>query len=189
MTGRTLTGELDREFITIYFLQEEKEKRRLAVRRLSLVLGVIFFLFAIIGLRVWQQMQVVKLGYEINQYRQQYHQLLDENRILLSRRNALASMERIETIAREAFGLEMPQSQQLIFLVDPAAKPEGIGGWFSKDGFWGRWFNMLTTNSPGFKPGMKWNSNNDLLQIISKSSLSCPANAGYRVRAGKLKKT
>ena len=36
---------------------------------------------------------------------------------------------------------------------------------------------MLVTSSPAFKPGMKWDSNNDFLQIISNSPL---------FRAGKL---
>jgi hypothetical protein len=39
--------------------------------------------------------------------------------------------------------------------------------------------NMLTANSPAFKPGMKWDGNNGFLQIISNSTL---------FRAGKLKK-
>jgi len=143
MAGRTLTGELDREFVTIYFLQDERGNRRIKIRRLWLVLGIILFLFLVIFLRVWQQMQVVKLGYQINQYRQEYHRLLDKHRILLSQRNALASLERIEIIARQELALETPRSEQLIFLVDPAAKHEGLTDFFSGAGKLGEWFKKL----------------------------------------------
>ncbi|MBN1596498.1 cell division protein FtsL [candidate division FCPU426 bacterium] len=143
MGGRMLTGELDREFVTIYFLQDVRENRRLAVRRLWLILGVILFLFSLVSVRVWQQMQVVKLGYQINQQRQLYHRLLDEQRVLLSRRNALASLERLEAIAREELGLEAPSSDQLVFLVDPAAGKEGITGWFAGAGSFVQWLKNI----------------------------------------------
>jgi cell division protein FtsL len=140
MAGKLLAGALDREFITIYFLQEARENRRVAIRRVWLVIGLIAFLFGVVFLRVWQQMQVVKLGYQINQSRLGYHRLLDEHRILLSQRNALASLERIEAIARQELELEAPNSKQLVFLVDPAAKGEGLRGFFSGSGIFKRWF-------------------------------------------------
>ena len=140
MPGKILTGDLDREFVTIYFLQDERDNRRVAIRRLWLVLGIVAFLFSMVFLRVWQQMQVVKLGYQINQQRQDYHSLLDEHRVLLSKRNALASLERIEAIALQKLGLEAPHSEQLVFLVDPAVKREGLRGFFFGTGIFQRWF-------------------------------------------------
>lgn len=142
MPGRILMGDLDREFVTIYFLQDKRKNRHLAIRRLWLVLGIIFFLFTVVFLRVWQEMQVVKLGYQINQHQQEYHRVLDEHRILLSQRNALASMERIEAIACQELSLEAPQSGQLIFLVDPAAPGEGLRG-FLGSGILGWWFKKI----------------------------------------------
>jgi cell division protein FtsL len=146
MASRILTSELDREFVTIYFLQEGREHRRIAIRRLWLVLGLILFLFSLVALRVWQQMQVVKLGYQINHLRQEYHSLLDKQRVLLSRRNALASLERIEAIAQAELDLHTPGSEQLIFLVDPASPQEGLKGFFSGSGRFRQWLNQVMSN-------------------------------------------
>ncbi len=143
MAGRSLSRELDRDFVTIYFLQEDKANRRLAIRRVSLVLGIILVLFLVVFLKVWQQMQVVKLGYQINQHRAAYHQLLDEHRVLTIRRNALASLERIEAIAREKLSLDTPKGEQLIFLVDPAARVEGLSGWLDWMPGLGRWWKDI----------------------------------------------
>lgn len=120
MANQSLSGKLDKNFITIYFMQGKKTDSRIAIRRVSLILGIVLVLFIAVFFRVWQEMQVVKLGYEINQMRYEYNQALDKQRILLSQRNALASLERIESIARLELGLVTPGSRQLIFLVDPA---------------------------------------------------------------------
>ncbi len=132
MSGRRLHSGLDREFITIYFMQGTGGKHKIAVRRISLIMGVIVFLFGMVFLRVWQEMQVVKLGYETTQLRREYDTLLDQQRILLSRRNSLANLERIENLARNKLGLDMPRKGQLIFLVDPAIPSEGWRGWFDR---------------------------------------------------------
>ncbi len=136
MSGRVLHSELDREFITIYFMQGTDGKHKVAVRRISLVMGVIVILFGIVFLRVWQEMQVVKLGYEITRLQREYDALLDRQRILLSQRNSLANLERIENLARNKLGLDTPRKDQLIFLVDPAIRNEGWRGRF------GRWIKQ-----------------------------------------------
>lgn len=119
MAGKALTSKLDKNFITIYFMQGSKTDGKIAVRRLSLILGIVLLLFATVFFRVWQEMQVVKLGYENNQLRHDYNQALDRHRILLSKRNALASLERVEAIALNELGLVLPNSRQLVFLIDP----------------------------------------------------------------------
>ncbi len=131
MVRHFLNRELDREFVTIYFLQADQEERRVAVRRIWFILSIVFLLFGLTSLKVWQEMQVVKLGYRINQERQQYHQLLDEHRALQTQRNALASLERIEVMAKAELGLETPRSEQLVFLVDPAAANQRLQPWFN----------------------------------------------------------
>ncbi len=132
MSGRVLHSGLDREFVTIYFMQETGGKNKIAVRRISLIMGVILVLFGVVFLRVWQEMQVVKLGYKITQLRGEYDTLLDQQRILLSRRNSLANLERIEKVARNKLGLDTPRKDQLVFLVDPAIRSEGWRGCFNR---------------------------------------------------------
>ncbi len=136
MAGNSLTGKLDKDFVTIYFMAGQKTDRKIAVRRLPLILGILGMLFAVIFLRVWQEMQVVKLGYHLNQIKVQVNQALDEQRILLSQRNSLASLERIEYIARQEMGLITPVGEQLIFLSDPAMDekhhPWDLWQWLSR---------------------------------------------------------
>jgi cell division protein FtsL len=115
----------------------EKADRKIAVRRLSLIVSIVAVLFMVISLRVWQEMQVVKLGYQLNQLKAQVNQALDKQRILLSRRNSLASLERIEYIARQEMGLVTPVGDQIIFLKDPAApeqqhQPWSLWQWLSR---------------------------------------------------------
>lgn len=137
MVVKSLTGKLDKDFVTIYFMQGEKNDGKISVRRLSLVLSVILILFLAIFFRVWQEMQVMKMGYTINQLRHESDEVLNEHRILLSQRNALASLERIENIATEKLGLVTPKSDQLVFLVDPAESPRKLDSTFLK------WFSHI----------------------------------------------
>jgi cell division protein FtsL len=123
-------GQLDRDFVTIYFLQGSPEKHKIAIRRIYLILGVIVFLFVIVFARVWQEMRIMKLGYELNRDKLEYRRLMDEERSLLSRRNALANLERVEAIAKTELGLKAPQSSQLVFLTDPEESARPFPGWF-----------------------------------------------------------
>lgn len=126
------TAQLDREFVTIYFLQEQQQRGGLAVRRLTLVLGVIAAVLAVVFVRAWQQMQVMKLGYLLGQQQQQVQQLAEEHRQLLSQRNALISLQRVEILARQELRLAPPRSEQLVFLADPAAPEGGAPRWWQK---------------------------------------------------------
>lgn len=142
MTARRLTGHLDREFVTIYFLQERQQHSGLAVRRLTLVLGVIAAVLAIVFVRAWQQMQVMRLSYLLGQHQQQVQQLAEEHRQLLSQRNALISLQRVEDLARQELHLAPPRGEQLVFLTDPAAPQDGASTWWQKAAAW------LRTNTP-----------------------------------------
>ncbi|MEW6516544.1 MAG: cell division protein FtsL [candidate division FCPU426 bacterium] len=136
MNVRRLTSRLDREFVTIYFLQEQQQRGGLAVRRLTLVLGVIALALGLFFVRAWQQMQVMKLGYLLNQHQQQVQQLAEEHRRLLSQRNALISLQRVEALAREELKLAPPRSEQVVFLVDPAAPRGGMSSWWQRVAAW-----------------------------------------------------
>ncbi len=134
-------GQLDREFVTIYFLQEERQRAGLAVRRLTLVLSVIALVLGVGFVKAWQQMQVMKLGYLLDQHQQQMQQLAEEHRQLLSQRNALISLQRVEDLAREELRLVPPRSEQLIFLADPAAPLGGVSSWWQQAAAWLRKLN------------------------------------------------
>jgi cell division protein FtsL len=74
-------------------------------------------------------MQVIKNGYLLQQTKQNYMKLRQEYHALLAQRNALASYERIEQIAREELQLDAPREDQLQFIHDPAAKGAVRAGW------------------------------------------------------------
>lgn len=127
-----MAAHLDREFVTIYFMQGSPEKHKIAVRRIYLVLGLIGFVFLAVFLRVWQEMRIMNLGYQLNHARQEYRKLTEAHRLLLSRRNALANLDRVESLAKNELGLRPPQSEQLIFLADPGMDASQGGNWLEK---------------------------------------------------------
>jgi cell division protein FtsL len=118
-------GELDPEFVTIHFMQGQRVEHSWSLRRLWVFLGLGACVFALVGLRVWEEMQIVKLGYQLNQIRQQQGRLSDEQQQLLVRRNTLANLQRVDTVARQRLGLRPPDAGQIVFLADPAVKSPG----------------------------------------------------------------
>lgn len=133
--GKTGTGALDRDFVTIYLLQGGVERRQVSIRRLSLLLVLLLIGFGLVFFRVWQEMQVMKLGYEIVRLRKESRVLEERQRVLVSRRNSLVNLERVERIAREDLGMQLPQKDQLVFLTDCREQKSGWAQWF-----FGRWF-------------------------------------------------
>jgi cell division protein FtsL len=114
------TGRWRPEFVTIYFLQGKRldQKLRLQLRRLTV--GLLCLGFVAVAARVWQEMQVVKLAYQNTALRQELTQLQKEQHELLSRRNALASLDRVDVIARSQLGMLPATREQVIFLPEPA---------------------------------------------------------------------
>ncbi len=139
MADLRLHGRLDPEFVTIYFLQGRRLDQPLAVRRIWLILGLILFVFAAVGLRVWLEMQIVKVGYEITQLQAERDRLLDQQRLWLSQRNALASLERVEAIARQELGMQSPDRRQVFFLAEPVVRRGGWTEFWSGRGAPARW--------------------------------------------------
>jgi len=139
----SLSGKLERDFITIYFMRGSKKKNKIAIKRVSLLVGIILFILGAVFLRVWQEMQVVKIGYKLEQLQRQYDGLLNQERILLSKRNSLMSLERVEEIANEKLGLVRPSKENLIFVVDPAF--EKNSSWLAKKVDWNKWWQQICT--------------------------------------------
>jgi cell division protein FtsL len=73
-----------------------------------------FFLF----LYVWQHMEVVKLGYDVQALRQQKQRLTNEYYYLKYKMNDMNSLARVETIAHDQLGMQTPTSDQVVILDD-----------------------------------------------------------------------
>jgi cell division protein FtsL len=72
----------------------------------------------ILFLYVWQHMQVVKLGYEVQALRQQKQQLTNEYYYIKYKMNDMNSLARVEAVARNQLHMETPLAEQVIILDD-----------------------------------------------------------------------
>jgi cell division protein FtsL len=80
----------------------------------ALLLGLLFY--------VWQHIQVVRLGYQIERLRVTQGTLVQERNALGVEIGQLRSLKRIEDLARRKLGMVYPAPEQIILLPDP---PEG----------------------------------------------------------------
>ncbi len=79
-----------------------------------------FFLFFILLLfYVWQQLQVVGLGYKIESREKEIRNLDEENRRLSIRIGELASLEHIEKVAREKLQMKPANAAGTVILPEP----------------------------------------------------------------------
>jgi cell division protein FtsL len=91
------------------------------------VLGLSVLLF----FYVWQHMQVVKLGYEVQSLKSEKQQLTNEYYYLKYKMHDVNSLSRVEKTAREQLGMETPRTDQMVILSDSAP-------------LYPRWFNFWT---------------------------------------------
>ena len=127
---------LDPEFLTIYFMRGEHLDRKVAFRRVWVIFGALLVVFALLGLRVWLEMQNVKVGYELHQLKVERVHLLDDQQNFLTQRNSLASLERVENVARTRLGLGLPQKDQTVFIVEAAGRARGLTDVWSVSQAW-----------------------------------------------------
>jgi len=77
---------------------------------------------------VWQRVQVIKLGYEIETLKKQKDELIKTNKGLLIEAATLTSPDRIEAIAVKDIGMKTPAEDQILMVkrVDrgPGAKAD-----------------------------------------------------------------
>jgi cell division protein FtsL len=67
-------------------------------------------------LYVWQHIHIVRLGYEIEQLREQQAALVQENKALRLERGQLRSLRRVEEIARKRLGMVAPKPGQVVLV-------------------------------------------------------------------------
>lgn len=78
------------------------------------VLALSFFLF----FYVWQHMQVVKLGYEVQGLKIEKQQLSNQYYYLRYQMYDVNSLTRVEKVAREQLGMVTPRADQIVILDD-----------------------------------------------------------------------
>lgn len=65
---------------------------------------------------VWVRVQVIQLGYEVSKIRKETRDLTELKNKLRSEVGALKSPARIETIAREQYGMRLPQTSEVVIV-------------------------------------------------------------------------
>lgn len=65
---------------------------------------------------VWQRVQVVRLGYQIERCKVEKTELIRKNRELLIEISSLTSPDRIERLASSRVGLSVPEREQIVIV-------------------------------------------------------------------------
>lgn len=76
-----------------------------------LLLGLLFY--------VWQHIQVVRLGYQIERHRAAQASLTQEGKTLRMELSRLRSVKRVEEFARRELGMVNPRPGQIIQIEEP----------------------------------------------------------------------
>lgn len=90
----------------------EKDLSKLKKMGVFLLLGS-FFVFGVL-FYIWQQVQIVKLRYEIEDLKEIKKELLNVNKNLKLEVSSLKSLARIEKKAKTELGFELPRKGQIL---------------------------------------------------------------------------
>jgi len=90
-------------------IRERRWKFPRGVLLLMLVFGVLFFY-------LWEQVEIMKLGYRIDELNKKREKLLEEKRRLSLEKAFLSSPERIERIAKTKLGMRYPKPEEVIII-------------------------------------------------------------------------
>lgn len=97
------------------------------------VVALTFFLF----IYVWQHMQVVKLGYEVEALKVQKASLSNQYYYLQYKIHDVDGLARVETMARTQLGMITPRADQVVILPDSeSSEPRWLAAWLSAAKKW-----------------------------------------------------
>jgi cell division protein FtsL len=96
-------------------LSSVRLKKARLIKRLG-VFSIVFLVVAFSMVYVWQRVQVIKVGYEIEALKKEKAELLRENNDLQIEQSTLTSPERIESIADTDIGMHVPVSGQIVMV-------------------------------------------------------------------------
>jgi cell division protein FtsL len=85
------------------------------IKRLG-VSSIVFLVAAFCMIYVWQRVQVIKVGYEIEALKKERAELTRENNDLQIEKSTLTSPERIESLADTDIGMHVPVSGQIVMV-------------------------------------------------------------------------
>ncbi|MFQ5881141.1 MAG: septum formation initiator family protein [Candidatus Methylomirabilales bacterium] len=116
MAPEVRSGRMQQELPFGVRVRWERRRRSQQLRSMLLVSGVL-----LLGLLfyVWQHIQVVRLGYQIERLRAERVTLIQEGKALRLELGQLRSLKRVEEIARRELGMVNPVPGQIILVDEP----------------------------------------------------------------------
>ncbi|MHB8173763.1 MAG: cell division protein FtsL [Nitrospirota bacterium] len=90
-------------------------KKARLIKRLG-IFSIVFVIAAFSMVYVWQRVQVIKVGYQIEALKKEKAGLLRENKDLQIESSTLTSPDRIESIADTDIGMRVPASGQIVLV-------------------------------------------------------------------------
>ncbi len=79
-------------------------------------LAVILFCIVVGVASVWERVQYIRLGSEIEMQKQENARLLQEKRKLLLEFNTMISLDQVEKRARSQLGMRLPEAGQVLYV-------------------------------------------------------------------------
>jgi cell division protein FtsL len=101
-----------------------KYKNFKSITWMAILIAVVLFFY------VWQHMQVVRLGYEVQQLKQQHQHLLNKFYYWKYEMYKVKSLSEIEQIARQKLKMKTPSSNHVIIMKNPSSLGQWFDSWF-----------------------------------------------------------
>ncbi len=79
----------------------------------------LFFLFLVLFFYLWQQVQVIRLGYKIELIEKEIEHYNNQNQYLRIKIGELTSLDYAEQVARDKLGMETAKNGEVIILPKP----------------------------------------------------------------------
>jgi cell division protein FtsL len=106
----------------IYQNQIVQERDRTWFKDMALVLMLTVLIAGAVLFYVWQQVEMIKFGYKIEQMKEERNALQELNRELKLERSYLRRLERIESIAKQQLHMKEPDENCVIIIKKQAEK-------------------------------------------------------------------
>jgi cell division protein FtsL len=106
----------------IYQNRIVQEKDRTWFKDMALVLMLTVLIAGAVLFYVWQQVEMIKFGYKIEQMKEERNALQELNREVKLERSYLRRLERIESIAKQQLHMIEPDESRVIIIKEQAEK-------------------------------------------------------------------
>ena len=83
-------------------------------REFRMILAASIFFMAGALAYVWPHIKMVKIAYGYQNEKREYHNLLQENRLLMLEQSSLQSLGRVLSIAEQQLGMRQPSEKQVV---------------------------------------------------------------------------